>query len=123
MNDPRGKITVFYDGSCPRCIQDRKNYEAKEPANLEPVEWFDITGQEKLLQQLGIEPYKALTELHVRNPDGEILSELDAYQVLCRRIPEYRLVGWLIGLPFIRPVASGLYRWMVRRRLRKQGRL
>lgn len=117
------KITVFYDGACPRCIRDRRNYERLDPVADKHVEWFDITGRDKELMALGINPRKALTELHIRTPDGRILSELDAYRVLMARIPRYRFLGWLIGLPLIRPLASYLYHWMVTRRLKQQGRL
>lgn len=116
------KITVFYDGSCPRCIKDRKDYEEKESGN-DKVLWFDITGKEQELLAMGINPYQALTELHIRNADGHILSELDAYQVLLARIPRYRIIGWLIGLPLLKPLLSSLYRWGVKQRLKKAGRL
>ncbi len=123
MPESDNKITVFYDGACPRCIRDRVDYERLDPEADKQVEWFDITGHDQELIELGINPRKALTELHIRTADGRILSELDAYRVLMARIPRYRLLGWLIGLPLIRPVASNLYHWMVTRRLRRQGRI
>ncbi len=123
MPEINNKITVFYDGACPRCIRDRENYERLDPEADQQVEWFDITGRDQELIELGINPRKALTELHIRTADGRILSELDAYRVLMARIPRYRLLGWFIGLPLIRPVASNLYHWMVTRRLRRQGRI
>ncbi|WP_415902571.1 thiol-disulfide oxidoreductase DCC family protein [Neptuniibacter sp. QD29_5] len=123
MSDNHNRITVFYDGSCPRCVQDRKNYESQDPNAAEAVEWFDITDQEQALIALGIDPQKALTELHIRDTDGKIHSELDAYRILMQRVPSYRLLGWFISLPLIRPLSSKLYHWLVIRRLRKAGRL
>lgn len=123
MADSDHKITVFYDGACPRCVRDRQSYERLDPDAAKDVQWFDITGRDPELVALGIDPRKALTELHIRTADGRILSELDAYRVLMARIPRYRLLGWLMGLPLIRPLASRIYRWSVTRRLRWQGRL
>ena len=117
------KITVFYDGACPLCVRDRQVYESKDPETEKRVEWFDITGKDQELIDLGIDPHKALTELHIRDVNGQILSELDAYRVLMARIPQYRFLGWLIGLPIIRPLASQFYHWLVTRRLKKEGRL
>lgn len=117
------KITVFYDGACPLCVRDRQVYESKDPEAEKRVEWFDITGKDQELIDLGIDPHKALTELHIRDVNGQILSELDAYRVLMARIPQYRFLGWLIGLPIIRPLASQFYHWLVTRRLKKEGRL
>ncbi|WP_261844774.1 thiol-disulfide oxidoreductase DCC family protein [Aliamphritea ceti] len=115
-------ITVFYDGSCPRCVKDRERYENLDPA-YEGVEWFDITGQDDYLKSLGIDPYRALTELHVLNENGQVLQELDAYILLLGRIPRYRWIGWLLGLPVLKQFLSALYRWSVKRRLRRAGRL
>lgn len=123
MKTSGDKITVFYDGSCPRCVKDRANYERLDPNHQSLVEWFDITHQDETLRQLGIDPNLALTELHIRNSDGSILSELDAYRVLMARVPRYRWLGWLIGLPIIRPLTSRFYHWLVIRRLKKQGRI
>jgi len=116
-------ITVYYDGACPSCVKDRENYEKMAGSAGEKVCWFDITGQEQQLRQLGIDPYKAMTELHVRNERQKILSELDAYILLMQRVPRLRPLAWLIGLPIIRPVLSKLYRWMIKRRLKASGRL
>lgn len=111
------KIIVFYDGDCPRCRQDRCDYEQLDPHPAEGIEWYNISGRDDELIALGIDPYKALTELHIQDSDGQILSEIPAYQVLLKRIPRYRWLSWLIGLPLIRPCLSWLYRWSVKRRL------
>ena len=118
-----GKITVFYDGSCPQCVKDRCSYEKMQSDNDQLVQWLDITGQDDYLRGLGIDPDKALLELHIQDQQGRILSELDAYRVLMSRVPRLRWLGLLLGLPVIRSCTSSLYHWMVVRRLRKQGRL
>ena len=123
MAQLKGKISVFYDGSCPKCIKDRQTYEKLAGATAEQVCWIDITDQEKILKEIGIDPVKALTELHVKDEHGQIHSELDAYILLMRRAPVLRPVAWLIGLPFIRPVLALIYHWLVNRRLRRSGRI
>ena len=117
------KITVYFDGACPGCIKDRENYEKLAGKNGEDVCWFDITGQDTHLRNLGIDPHKALSELHVRDEQQQIISELDAYILLMSRVPRLKPLAWLIGLPVIRPLLSSLYHWMVNRRLKKTGRL
>jgi len=117
------KITVYYDAACPKCVKDRQSYEhmAGEAAN--DVCWMDITGRDDDLKALGIDPGLALTELHIQDQHGRILSEIDAYIVLMQRLPRLRLIAWLIGLPVIRPLAAYVYHHMVTRRLRREGRL
>lgn len=123
MNKSVNKITVYYDGACPRCVKDRNNYQAIAGARADDVCWFDITNHEQELEQLGIDPKKALTELHLKTANGTILSELDAYIMLMQPIPLLKPVAWLISLPGIRPLLSRCYHYAVTRRLRKQGRL
>ena len=123
MNQSKDKITVYYDGACPSCIKDRKDYEKLAGKGGENVCWHDISDQESHLRDIGIDPYKAMTELHVRDEKQQIFSELDAYILLMSRVPRLKPIAWLIGLPVIRPILSSLYRWVVNRRLKKSGRL
>jgi len=116
----QNKVTVYYDGACPKCVRDRQNYEKLSGDTGEQVCWFDITGQENRLRELGIDPEKALTELHVQDAAGRIHAELDAYILLMRKVRLLRPLAWVIGLPVIRPLLARLYHWQVNRRLRKR---
>lgn len=117
-----GKVTVYYDGACPSCVRDRCNYEKLAGENS-GVDWFDITGRDDELRALGIDPRRALTELHIVDEDHNVLSEIDAYRVLMSRVPRFKPLAWLIGLPVIRPIVSWVYHWRVNRRLMREGRL
>ncbi|CAB1085315.1 hypothetical protein D1AOALGA4SA_12803 [Olavius algarvensis Delta 1 endosymbiont] len=123
MNEHKGRITVYYDGACPTCVRDRIHYERLSGSAGKNVDWFDITGQKKRLREIGIDPLKALMALHVKNANQKILSEVDAYVLLMRKVPLLRPLAYLIGLPLIRPIFSKVYRWLVNRRLRRSGRL
>ncbi len=119
----KGKLTVYYDGSCPTCVKDRQRYEAMAGERADNVEWFDITGQDEQLRAEGIDPRWALLELHVRDEQGGVHSEMDAYILLMSRVPRLRPLAWVLGLPVIRPALAALYHWWVRRRLARDGRL
>ncbi len=121
MDTEKDKITVYYDGACPACIRDRQNYEKLSGNRADQVCWFDITGQDKQLCNLGIDPKKALTELHVKDENGNVVSELDAYILLMGKVPLLKPIAWLIGLPLIRPVLAKIYHWQVNRRLKARG--
>lgn len=123
MAQQGGKICVYYDGACPQCVRDRQRYEKLAGKACESVCWVDITGKEQSLREMGIDPAKALTELHVKDRDERILSELDAYILLMRQAPLLKPLAWLIGLPLIRPLLAELYHRMVIRRLKRSGRL
>ncbi len=123
MTDHKAPITVYYDGACPRCRADRRAYERWAGPAAESVVWYDITGREAELASLGIDPGTALRELHVRDAEGRIHRELEAYRLLMARVPRLKPLAWLIGLPLVKPLLSWLYRRWVLRRLHRQGRL
>ena len=123
MTDEEEDLTVYYDGACPSCVRDRAFYERLAARDGKPTEWVDITGREAELCELGIDPGHALRELHVRDAEGAVHRELDAYILLMKRLPRLRWLAWIIGLPVIRPCLSWLYRHWVRNRLEQQGRM
>lgn len=123
MNQEKKNITVYYDGACPSCIKDRQHYERLAGKGGADVCWFDITGQDAYLRDIGIDPHKAMTELHVSDELQHVYSELDAYILLMSRVTLLKPLAWLISLPAIRPLLSSYYRRMVDRRLKKSGRL
>ena len=116
------QITVYYDGACPRCNKDRINYQKLTAKDSNQGFWFDITGQEQQLLQLGIDPNKALTELHIKMSDGRIHSELAAYIELMSRVTILKPLAFVIALPLIRPLLARCYHFMVTRRLKNSGR-
>lgn len=122
MSETEHPITVFYDGACPRCVRDREQYEQWAGPAGERVGWFDITGQDERLRALGIDPRRALTELHVLDEHQRVRSELEAYIVLLERVPCLKPLAWLVGRPWIRPGLARLYHGGVQRRLRRSGR-
>lgn len=123
MSNDEEKIIVYYDGACPSCVKDRDHYEKLAGKAGEDVCWLDITGKEDHLRAIGIDPKKALSELHVRDKNHQVLTEMDAYILLLSKVPLLKPIAWLIKLPLIRPLLSRLYRRQVKLRLQRSGRL
>lgn len=123
MAEREERITVYYDGACPRCVRDRAQYERLAGEAGADTCWVDITGRDAELRAQGIDPDTALRELHVRDGEGRVRRELDAYILLMARVPRLRPLAWLIGLPGLRTLLSRWYRASVLRRLRAERRL
>ena len=123
MSLEQDRLTVYYDGSCQKCIRDRKNYERLSGKERGDVLWIDITDKDEELRKIGIDPHKALTELHVKDENQKIHSEIDAYIMLMSKVLVLKPLAWFIGLPLIRPLLSRIYHWQVNRRLRLSRRL
>ncbi|MEW4983027.1 MAG: DUF393 domain-containing protein [Cycloclasticus sp.] len=111
------QITVYYDQSCPSCVEDRRVFERLAGKRASRFIWFDITHQDEALLELGIQPMKALRELHIKTANGEIYSEMDAYSIIMKQIPLLWPLGVVICLPIIKPILSHFYRKSVDKRL------
>jgi predicted DCC family thiol-disulfide oxidoreductase YuxK len=123
LAEGESKITVFYDQSCPGCVKDRVLFERLAGRRAALFNWFDITSQDEVLRQIGIDPYKALRELHIEDTGGTIHSEMDAYSIMMKKIPILMPLGVFICLPGIKPVLSYFYRRTVEKRLICENRL
>lgn len=115
-------LTVFYDGSCASCVEDRARYELWLGKHIDQVCWFDITGQDGYLIKRGIDPARALRELHVLDGQGVVYREMDAYILLLQQVWWLRPVAWVIQISFIRRWLSRWYRHQVDKRLARDGR-
>ncbi len=113
-------ITVYFDGQCPLCVNEVAKW--KKAAFEYEVEWLDITDNDELLLSHGIDPRKALLELHTKTDDGRILTSIDSYALLLRNLPRWKYFGWLIGLPVIKQVLKWCYDRITKVRLKREGR-
>lgn len=111
MSQERHKVTVYYDGACPRYVKDRKNYERLACQYTRDVIWIDITCKDNQLREIGIDPHKALRELHIKDANQTIISGIDAYIVLMRKVLVLKPLAWFIGLPMVRSLLSRIYHW------------
>ena len=115
------KITVFYDGACPRCLRELALYRRFDSRHR--VEWFNLVGNEARVQAFGIDPGQTLKKLHIRMPDGSIVKDIDAFIVLWREVPLFRPLAACFAIPGLKSVVETLYQAVTLRRLRRQGRL
>ena len=108
------KHQIFYDADCPLC--------AREAALLlngnREAEGIPIQGNEALLAQYGISTEQAMTYLHARTRDGEILSGMAALRLMHNA--DKRGFWWIraSSLPLIRQLADWLYPRFARNRYR-----
>ena len=113
-------MIVFFDGQCSLCTKEVTRW--RRAAFREPVEWFDITGKEAELVELGIDPEQALLTLHTRTADGRIRTGIDSYILLLSQLPRWRWLGVLMGLPVIKPLLGWFYDRLTILRLKREGR-
>jgi predicted DCC family thiol-disulfide oxidoreductase YuxK len=90
-------IEVYYDGACPVCSREIDLYKGRRAT--EEFAWVDVSraGPEALGPNLSRSD--ALARMHIRMPDGALLSGAAAFAALWLRMPGLQWLGRLISIP------------------------
>lgn len=106
--------TLIFDGECRFCLQwvDRlRRWDRWQRITFLPL-------QHPAASLLGV-PRTALEEaMHFVRADGAVFGGARAAPEILRAVPWGWLVRWVFAVPGVSPVASGMYRWIARRRHR-----
>ncbi len=113
----RDGCTVIYDGECRFCVKSKEEFE-RLASQLAPVRFIPYQSPEAE-QILGPEYRSGRPEVAYRvGSEGRIHQGFDAMLPLLLRLPGGRLVGALLSLPGMKPMAHGLYTLLARNRYR-----
>jgi predicted DCC family thiol-disulfide oxidoreductase YuxK len=103
----RDKPTVYYDGVCPVCSREIAHYRTRRGAD--GLAWVDAARCEPGALGADLTREAALARMHVRLPDGRLVSGAAAFAVLWQGLPGFRWLGRLVAAPGVRHVAEGAY--------------
>lgn len=103
-----GLPCVYYDGACPLCSREIAAYQRARGGDQ--LAWVDAAdcAPTNLGPQLDRE--QALARLHVRLPDGRLLSGARAFVAVWQRMPAFRGLARLARVPGATLAMEGLYR-------------
>jgi predicted DCC family thiol-disulfide oxidoreductase YuxK len=100
-------ITVFYDGKCGLCRREIEHYKHVAPQGV--FIWQDITIDAFALENLSITYADGLRLLHAQDAQGKMHVGVDAFLLIWRQIPRWRMLGALVSLPVVRRAANTAY--------------
>lgn len=107
---PTFPLTVFYDGSCSVCAAEIEQYRRKDhEARLVLV---DISAPDFRPETYNISLQAFMYELHAIDRTGNIYTGVDAFRAIWQAFPAstlYGMMGSLIRLPVINPLARLCY--------------
>ena len=106
-HDYAGKPTVFYDGECPLCSKEIAHYRRVDKANK--LNWVDLTKNDVLLAEAGINYHAAMRRLHCIDAYGEKKIGVDAFLVVWEHMPKYRHLANVIKALYLRRPLNFLY--------------
>ena len=111
-------MQVYYDGGCPVCSREIAFYKARP--GTDGFVWVDVSQAQGGDLGHDLDRDAAMARMHVRRPDGVLVSGAAAFAQMWQRMPGFRWLGRLLDIPPIGTIAELAYRGflLVRRRWR-----
>jgi len=114
-NAPAFPLSVYYDGSCIVCSTEIEHYRRKDRDNR--LVLVDISRPDFNPEPLNISLQAFMYELHVIDRNGTVYKGVEAFWAIWQAFPAstlYGMLGTLISLPVINPLARLGYRGFAR---------
>lgn len=108
---PQFPVRVFFDGSCAVCAAEIEHYLHLEHAGK--LIAVDISAPNFDPEPYHISKGVFMHELHVIDNAGNVYRGVDAFIAIWQAFPDltaYRVIGAMISLPVINPVAHLFYK-------------
>ena len=109
------RYTVIYDGDCKVCDRTIKmliKWDANHALEIIPSR---SPGVHARFPWIPSRAYMESVQV-IRTSDGKTWQAAAALEELLKVLPKGRMISWLFRIPFVRPLADGLYRWFARNR-------
>jgi predicted DCC family thiol-disulfide oxidoreductase YuxK len=112
---PQFPLRVFYDGACAVCASEIEHYRRRDQAGR--LVSIDISAADFDPHLYGIPLPALMYELHAIDRQGTIYRGIDAFWAIWQAFPAsplFWLLGRLVTLPLLRPLARLGYRGFAR---------
>lgn len=113
-SEPKKAAAVYFDGACPICTREMAVYQRAQGADA--VDFIDVTRCAPAALGPALSTEAALARLHVRLPDGRLVSGAAAFAALWLSLPRWAWAGRIASLPVILPTLELAYRGFLRLR-------
>lgn len=113
-------LRILYNGSCPICAREIGHYLRMTARHGASIAFDDLNTTD--LTPWGLDAEAARRRLHALN-EGRLLVGLDAFRALWSRLPGWRWLARLTGLPVLHRMTRWFYDralapWLYRRSVR-----
>ena len=116
---PHPLPTVYFDGGCPVCTREVAVYQRQPGADA--VHWVDVAQCGLGDLGAGLTRQAAMARLHLRHPDGSLVSGAQAFTSLWRVLPRWAWLGRILGAgPGLWLLEAGYRGFLVLRRSWRQ---
>jgi predicted DCC family thiol-disulfide oxidoreductase YuxK len=101
------KLTVWYNTKCPVCNTgiEWQRSALQRAARAGAIEFRDINLEPEALSRFGADIEDIRRRLHAVDADGRLYVGADCASAIWLATPGHAWLGWLLGLPVVRPIA------------------
>lgn len=100
---------VYFNGDCPVCRTEMTHYARLCAESQVAFRFVDSMQQSSQFLQCGLRREHLERRVYLREADGRILSGMPALVHLWSRMPGYRWLSRVFGLPVLQPLSNLLY--------------
>ena len=111
------KIIIFYDSKCSICTKEINYY--RSITSEQTFIWSDLHSDTKLLKEYRLDFSQALLMLHAIDENGRVHIGVDAFILIWRNIPRFKLLAKVIKAPGIYQLSNIGYRYFANWRFRR----
>jgi predicted DCC family thiol-disulfide oxidoreductase YuxK len=114
-NQSSTTTTVFYDGMCPVCSREVRQYQALEVKGR--IRWLDLRKIHHDIELHGFTFHDAMQLLHVKDTQGRLHIGIAAHIAMWSQLPYFRALAWLLQrIPWLTYVLEKIYIFLTRHR-------
>ncbi|MBL8631799.1 MAG: DUF393 domain-containing protein [Myxococcales bacterium] len=93
------QVTVYFDGACHLCSREIEHYRQKDREGK--LRFVDISLSEFSAETEGLDPVRVQQVMHVRLPDGVLVTGVDAFVEIWKVLPGFAGLAKMAKLPGI----------------------
>src|SRR5262249_3969443 len=109
-NDP---ATVLLNEACPVCVTEMAHYERIAVREARPLSFRRIADAPQALERYGLSAADIRRRLFVVEPNGAVVSGIDAAIAVWRQLPRYRWLAAVAALPGFHRLGDVVYEAIV----------
>lgn len=110
-------ITVFYDDQCGLCLREIGVYKRADQKCC--FKWQGLSDRSLDLKAEGLDLVSALEQLHVKDSSGDVHVGVDAFIMIWKHLPRWRILAFLASIPFLHWILKLAYEWFAKRRFQQ----
>lgn len=100
---------IYYDTLCPICDAEMSHYVGLAKRQGLPWKFLDVAARVELMAQRGLDLGTARKRVYVLTQSGELVSGMDAFQLIWRGLPRWRVLARVLRMPLVRQCSAAAY--------------